>query len=345
MPPRRLRSLLTLALGLAVLATGCNASADKKTEAGKPGKSFVLITPNAVGTNDFLKLSVQGIEAAGRQHGASTKVLQSNDPTTITQNVTAAAQQKPDVIVAVGFEFNDALAQAAERNPQQQFVLVDSCTTKPFPNITCAVFREHEGVFLAGAEAGLLTKSKKVGAVAALDTPQFHRFSDPFGQGAEKVNPGVSFTDLYVGGQNPFSDPARAKEQASALTAKGVDVVMGAAAAGNSGIFDAAKGGKFTAWGVDTNQCPSAPGVVVDNVVKRTDVVIGSSIGDVLNGKAGQTKSYGLAEDGVALTGLLDGVEGSQCLIAKNPSVITRVKELRQQIVAGTLKIDDPAAK
>ncbi|MBC6459621.1 hypothetical protein, partial [Actinomadura sp. HBU206391] len=65
----------------------------------------------------------------------------------------------------------------------------------------------------------------------------------------------------------------------------------------------------------------------------------------VLNGKAGQTKSYGLAEDGVALTGLLDGVEGSQCLIAKNPSVITRVKELRQQIVAGTLKIDDPAAK
>jgi basic membrane protein A and related proteins len=342
---RRPRSLVTLAVGLAVLATGCNASATKETESGRPSRSFVLITPDAVGTNDFLKLSVKGIEAAGIEHGGSTKVLQSNDPTTITQNVTAAAQQKPDVIVAVGFEFNDALAQAAERNPRQQFVLVDSCTPKQYRNITCAVFREQEGVFLAGAEAGLLTKSDKVGAVAALDTPQFHRFSDPFGEGAKKVNPAITFTDLYVGGQNPFSDPARAKEQASALSARGVDVVMGAAAAGNTGIFDAGKGGKFTAWGVDTNQCPSAPDVVVDNVVKRTDVVIRTTIGDVLNGKVGVTKSFGLAEDGVALTGLLDDVAGSQCLIAKSPAVITKVKQLRQQIVTGTLKIDDPAAK
>jgi basic membrane protein A len=343
--PRRLRSLVTLAVGLGVLATGCNASATKETETGKPARSFVLITPNPVGTNDFLKLSVQGIEAAGIEQGGSTKVLQSNDPTTITQNVTAAVQQKPDVIVAVGFQFNDAFAQAAERNPRQQFVLVDSCTTKLYRNVTCAVFREQEGVFLAGAEAGLLTKSNKVGAVAALDTPQFHRFSDPFGEGAKKVNPKITFTDLYVGGQNPFSDPARAKEQASALSAKGVDVVMGAAAAGNTGIFDAGKGGKFTAWGVDTNQCPSAPGVVVDNVVKRTDVVIRNTIDGVLKGKMGLTRSFGLAEDGVSLTGLLGDVANSKCLIAKNPSVITKVKELRQQIVTGTLKIDDPAAK
>ena len=51
-----------------------------------------------------------------------------------------------------------------------------------------------------------------------------------------------AFTPLYVGGDNPFNDPARAKEQALSLVAKGADYVMAAAAAGNLGVFDAAEG-------------------------------------------------------------------------------------------------------
>ncbi|MCW2901023.1 MAG: family transporter substrate-binding protein [Streptosporangiaceae bacterium] len=341
MPLRRPRSLVVLAAGLTVLATGgCNASAAQSREVAK---SFVLVTPNPVGTNDFLRLAVMGVEAAARAQGGTSTVMQS-DPATMAGNLTAAVRRRPEVIVTVGFQFDDVVPRAAERNPGQQFVLVDSCTKKRYPNVSCAVFREQEGAFLAGAEAGLLTRSKKVAVVAALDTPRFHRFSDPFGQGAKSVDPAVSFTALYVGGQNPFSDPARAKKQAGLLAAKGADAIMGAAGAGNSGIFDAAaKSGRFSAWGVDTNQCPSAPGSVVDNVIKRTDVVIGDMVRDVLAGKGGKTSSYGLAEGGVTLTGLLPGALGSQCLVTKNPSVITKVKELRRQIISGALKIDDPA--
>ncbi|HEV7932970.1 MAG TPA: BMP family ABC transporter substrate-binding protein [Actinomadura sp.] len=343
MPLRLPRSLVVLAAGLAVLATGgCTASA---AQPPKVSKAFVLVTPNPVGTNDFLKLAVMGVEAAAKAQGGTSTVMQSADPAAIAQNVTTAIRRRPEVIVTVGFQFDDVVARAAERNPGQQFVLVDSCTEKRYPNVTCAVFREHEGAFLAGAEAGLLTRSKKVGVVAAMDTPRFHRFTGPFGQGAKQVDPAVSFTALYIGGENPFNDPARAKDQAHALTAKGIDAILGAAGASNSGIFEAAeKSGKFTAWGADTNQCPSAPGAVVDNVVKRTDVVIGDVVQDVLDGKGGKTSSYGLAEGAVTLTGLLPGALGSQCLVTKNPSVITKVKELRQQIVSGALKVDDPAA-
>lgn len=42
-------------------------------------------------------------------------------------------------------------------------------------------------VGLAGAEAGLLSRSGKVGAVDVLDTPQFRRYSDPFAAGAKKA--------------------------------------------------------------------------------------------------------------------------------------------------------------
>ena len=337
--------LLPIAAAVLLATAASNASTNPAAAPAADGKSFVLVTPNPVGVNDFLKLSVKGIGDAAQAHGATTRTYESSDPASIQQNVAAAVRDKPDVIVAVGFNFADVLAQEAERNPQQQFLFVDSCTEKQFPNVTCATFREYEASYLAGAQAGLLTKTGKVGAVVVLDSPQFHRFSDPFGEGAKKTRPDVAFSQLFIGGQNPFNDPARAKELAGTLAGNGVDQVMGAAsAAGNLGVFEAAKAGGFFAYGVDANQCPASPGQVVDNVVKRTDVVIADGIKAILDGQPGTARSYGLAEDGLGLNGLLPDVATSQCVIAQHPEVIEQVRKLRDEIVAGTIKVTDPAA-
>lgn len=343
---RRL-AFAAVAVTAALTATACNASKDDKADAaGNPsgsGKSLVLVTPEPVGVNDFLRLAKQGTEAAAQKLGGSATTLESKDTTAIQQNVESAVRKKPTVVVAVGFEFNDVIAQQAQANPNQQFLLVDSCTEKTFPNVTCAVFREHEGAFLAGAEAGLLTKTGKVGAVVAIDSPQIRRFSDPFGEGAKKTKADAAFTQLFVGGQNPFNDPARAKEQTTALKTKDVDVVMGAAsAAGNLGVFDAAKANGQLAFGVDVNQCPKAPGAVVDNVIKHTDVAIEKAVEQIAGGKPGGVASYGLKEGGITLTSLEPGVENSQCAIAQHPDVVKTVSGLRDQIVAGTLAVADP---
>jgi basic membrane protein A len=259
--------------------------------------------------------------------------------------VAAAVRDKPDVIVAVGFNFADVLAQQAEAHPDQQFLFVDSCTEKQYENVTCAVFREYEGVYLAGAEAGLLTKSGKLGAVVAVDAPQFHRYSEPFALGAQKVKPATAFSPLFIGGANPFNDPGRAKELTATLAGQGVDYVMGAASAsGNLGVFEAAKEHGIFAFGVDANQCPASPGVVVDNVIKRTDVVITDGVSAILGGKHGETRSYGVKEEGISLTGLQPDVEKSQCVIADHKDVLTQVEKLRDEINAGTITIDDPAA-
>ena len=341
-----LTTLSAGALSVAVLA-GCNASSNSgggsDDGAAADGPSLILITPEPVGVNPFLQLAVDGVNNAADDKAGKARVFESQDPTNIQQQMDAAVADAPDVLAVVGFEFADSVAAAAESNPDQQFLFIDACTAEEVDNVTCAVFREHEGVYLAGVEAGLLSKSGKVGAVVALDTPQIRRFSDPFGAGAKSVKPGIAFTPLYVGGNSPFNDPARAKEQALSLVAGGVDNVMAAAAAGNLGVFDAAKGGKFQAFGVDVNQCPTAPGHVVDNVVKEVDVVTADSIGKILDGKGGGLVSYGLKEGGVTLTGLEDGVDDSGCLIADHPDVITEVESVRDQIVAGEVTVDDPA--
>ncbi|MFD2092121.1 BMP family ABC transporter substrate-binding protein [Blastococcus deserti] len=336
---------LSAALSVTVLA-GCNASSsggggdDADAESGP---SLILITPEPVGVNPFLQLAVDGVEQAAEENGGEARIFESQDPTNIQQQMDAAVADAPDVLAVVGFEFADSVAAAATANPEQQFLFVDACTAEEFENVTCAVFREHEAVYLAGVEAGLLSQSGQVGAVVALDTPQIRRFSDPFGAGAQSVNAAVGFTPLYVGGSSPFNDPARAKEQALALVARGADHVMAAAAAGNLGVFDAAKEGAFKAFGVDVNQCPDAPGVVVDNVIKEVDVVTADSIGEILAGNGGGLVSYGLEEGGVTLTGLQDGVEDSGCLIADHPDVIAEVESVRDRIVAGEVTVDDPA--
>ncbi|WP_416969148.1 BMP family ABC transporter substrate-binding protein [Streptomyces sp. 4F14] len=345
--PRRTLQFTALAAGTVLLATACNAAAKKDTDSaasGASGKSFTLVTPDAVGQNEFLKLAVTGVEAAAKEHAGSQKVYQSTDTASQQQNVQAAVDAKPDVIVLVGFEFADIVAQQAQKNPAQQFLIIDACTPKTYKNVSCAVFREHEGVYLAGAEAGLLSRSGKVGAVDVLDTPQFRRYSDPFAAGAKKVAPKTSTGTRFVGGQSPFDDSARAKEQANTLLSQGYDQLMAAAAAGNYGVFEAAKAKGAFAYGVDVNQCPSSPGTVVDNVIKRTDIAVRKGIDAVLGGRAGTTVSYGLKEGGISLTGLEAGVASSQCVIAQHADVLTKVKALRDQIVAGTLTVDDPAA-
>src|SRR6476469_6875497 len=198
------RSHLLMAVSAGALITtalaGCNANAEggSKEAGGGNAHSFILVTPEPVGVNPFLQLAVDGVKKAAKDLKGSSKVFESQDPTNIQQQVDAAVAEKPDVVTVVGFEFADAIEAAAKAHPDQKFLFVDACTQNEHPNVTCAVFREHEGVYLAGVEAGLLTKTKQIGAVVALDTPQIRRFSDPFGAGARKVSPGVGFTPLYV---------------------------------------------------------------------------------------------------------------------------------------------------
>ena len=117
------------------------------------------------------------------------------------------------------------LPDVATAYPNVKFLQVDSCPfDKMKPNIHCSVFREYEASSLTGAEAALTTKTGKVGAISALDIPFLHRYTDGFIEGAKHVKPDVQISPtLWVGGNNPFSDPARGQERGAAMVADGAD--------------------------------------------------------------------------------------------------------------------------
>src|SRR5690606_34255852 len=106
-----------------------------------------------------------------KKHDASLKTYESTDPTSIQQNVDAAVRAKPDIVIGVSFSVQDVVEKAAADNPDQRFLLVDACPDEPTENLTCAAFKEYEASYLTGVEAGLLTKTGKLGVVAAQDNP------------------------------------------------------------------------------------------------------------------------------------------------------------------------------
>lgn len=300
------------------------------------GKKVGLVLSGPIGVNTFLKAIKDGVEQGGKEAGLQTTVIESRDVPAIEGNLKRLIQSGYDLIVCNSFECVDALKKVAPANPKQRFLIVDA--TVDGPNVSSAVFREHEGAFLAGAEAALVSKAKKVGFVGPVDIPFIHRWSDGFQQGVQYIDKSVEVQVAWTGS---FEDVAKAKELATIQANKGADILFPAAAAGIFGAFEAAKAKGFKTIGVDVDYRVQYPDVVIDSDLKRTDVVTKQSINDFANGKLDPgVKSYGLKEDGIGLASIVAPSPVSDK--ALGPDVINKLKELQQKIISGEIKVKDP---
>ncbi len=306
--------------------------------------SFIYLTNDPIGVNKFLESGKIGVEQAAEEYNGTAKTFEGGNEETLRSNLEAAVAEAPDVVVMITFDFVDLAQEFAEANPDQEFLLIDDCPADAPDNLTCAVFREYEAAYLIGVQAGMLTETDKVGSIISQDIPFLHRYSDAFYEGAKSVNSDATDTQLAIGGDNPFGDPAKGKEQALAMAATGTDHVFAVGAGSNGGIFEAATEEDFTAYGVDVNQCPDAPGYVGDGTLKFVDVLVVSEIGKILEGSAEPVSSYGLAEGGMDVVSLTDEAETSECTVMDHPEVVEELADVKQQIIDGEIEIADPAA-
>lgn len=327
-------------LALALLVSACGGEEEVEPE----GPSLIYVTPNPIGVNKFLELGQVGTQRVAEEMGGSWKTFESTNDSDRRANIEAAIDEAPDVVVLTTFTLVELADELSKANPDQQFILIDACPDEPAANLHCGVFREHEGAYLLGIMAGHLSQAKQVGSVVALDIPFLHRWSDSFALGAQSIDSSITDTQVFIGGDNPFSDPARAKEQALAVAARGADHIFAVGAGSNGGIFEAAVQEGFLSYGVDVNQCPDAPGHIVDNNLKLVDVLVEQLARQVLDGTAGSVVAFGLAEGGTGVVALSSDEElaESQCVIADHPDIVSAVREARDGIVNGDIVVPDP---
>lgn len=346
---------IAILLALVLVLAACSSDSDADSTDGgdgdettttlgnvEDGPSFIYLPPTPIGGNTFLQLGELGTKQAAARLGGTAVTFESSDVTSRRANLEAAIEEAPDIIVLNTFDFTDLAAEYAPQHPDQSFILIDACPEAPPENLHCGVFREHETAYLLGIAAGSLTETGNVGSVVALDIPFLHRYSDSFALGAQSIDESITDSQVFIGGDSPFTDSAKAKEQALALAAQDVDHVFAVGAGANPGVFDAAVEQEFFSYGVDVNECPKAPGHIVDNSEKRVEIVVNLLIDKVLEGTAGSFESFGLAEGGMSPTSLTADAADSGCLVMDHPEIVEAMAAARDAIIDGSLVIPDP---
>ena len=339
-----MRKLVLAAFALLIVGCGGSESGSETTTGGGAKKTAIYVSTNPLGTNQFLNLIADGAKAGGAECGVEVKVVQSNDPNQLATNLRAAAQAKPDLIIANSFDSVQTIGQLAKQNADQKWALVDA-TVENTPNLRGILFKENEGMYLIGAAYALLAKdgagdfpaSKSVGFVGAIDNALVRRWYAGMEQGVKDTAPGV---EVLQGWGNSYTDPATSKELALSQAGKGAKYIAAVAAAGNSGVFEAAAERDFYTSGVDVDERPKDPDHIILSMVKRSDVAVKQAVCDV--GKdtfKGGDIALGVKENAVGPE-FLTLPEGELEIPSKLPQdVQDDLKALKDKIVAGEITV------
>jgi basic membrane protein A len=283
----------------------------------------------------FNASAYEGASAAKDKLGIHLRYVEATDENSFEPMLRAFAQRDYDLIIGVGFAQKDAIAKVAAQFPQKHFAIVDS--EVDLPNVRSLMFEEHQGAYLIGAIAAMVSKTGKIGFVGGMDVPLIRRFQLGYEAGAKKINPQITVLSNFCGvTPDAWNNPPKAKELALAQYEDGADVIFAAAGASGFGVFDAAEEKQKLAIGVDSNQNWIKPGFILTSMLKRVDLAVYSTIEDAQAGKfTGGVKRFGLADKGVDYA--VD--QYNDKLLPQ--SVRARVDQLKADIIAGKIDVPD----
>lgn len=332
----RLRGTLLL-LGVLVLFAACAKKPTAPTAATAPAGTKKLragmVTDIAgIGDRSFNESAWRGLQRAEKELGAEVRYLESAKLPDYEQNLRLLAQQKYDVVIAVGFAMEDALEKVAPQFPNTIFAIVDG-NAPDLPNCVSLKFREHEGSFLVGALAGAMTRTGTVGFVGGMEIPLIKKFEAGYRTGVMTTNPRAKVLVGYTGN---WTDTAKGKELALSQFERGADIVYHASGQCGLGVIEAAKkaGKGHFAIGVDSDQDYIAPGFVLTSMIKSVDNAVFQVCKEVAEGgfQSG-TRDLGIKENGVGLSPM----QYTKHLVPK--PVLDKIETLRQMIADGKLRV------
>jgi basic membrane protein A len=340
---RRLR-LAPLLVVLPLLA-GCGPREGEAEGDARAGRVSVGLVLGSGGRGDrgFNDAALAGLAAAARDLGADTAVSTDVEDEVRLQELRRHVQAGRDLVVGVSFMASAPAFTLARENPSVNFAVLDYSPVAdsvgramaPPPNLAGITYRAEEGAFLAGALAGLMTRTGRVGFVGGMDSPPIHKFQAGYAAGVLRVCPACQVVVRYAGTTGAaFNDPARGYALASAQYADGVDVIFHASGGTGAGVFRAARETGRWVIGVDVDQWDQAPGRVLTSITKQLDVSVLGLVRD---------QAQGRFHGGVVSQGLREGAVGWIVDARNRPlipdEVYNRVETLRQAIIAGLIQV------
>ncbi|MGD9001447.1 MAG: BMP family protein [Anaerolineae bacterium] len=198
------------------------------------------------------------------------------------------ASQGYDLIIAHGSQYGSSLKEIAPDFTETAFAhgtTVDTFVDEGINNVFAYEAASHEGGYVNGVMAAMLTESNIIGVVGPIETGDAKLYIDGFKAGVEATNPDAQVNINYIGS---FSDVALASEAASTHISAGADALSGTAQMVVGAIGKAEENGVLW-FGTQASQTSLAPSVVVANQVYDWTVVLDDIIDKMNEGVYGGT--------------------------------------------------------
>jgi simple sugar transport system substrate-binding protein len=206
-----------------------------------------------------------------------------------------AAEQKYDVIISSNPSLPEIVTPIIEQFPQQKFILLDAeCSGNN--NICTVCYNQYEQSYLTGYIAGLMTRSNKLGLIAAQEYPVMNNIIYPyFEKGAKDAN-GLTSVDFRIVGN--WYDASKGAMLADVLYQSGVDVILPICGGASQGVINSAINNNFYITWFDNNGFDKAPGHIISSTVMKQEELAELMTTEFLNGKTawGTAKMLGIKE-------------------------------------------------
>ena len=267
--------LLSLLLSACVVPTPVQAPAAEEAD-----ELFrvAVIMPSTINDLAFSQSIYSALLAIQEEMGGPEKMeLVYSESMFVVDDAAAAirdyASEGYDLVIAHGSQYGSSLREIAPDFPETAFAhgtTVDTFADEGVENVFAYEAASHEGGYVNGVMAALLTDSNVIGVVGPIETGDAKLYVDGFAAGVKATKPDAEVNVNYIGS---FSDVALASEAANTHVKAGADALTGTAQM-VVGAIGVAEENDVLWFGTQASQTSLAPGIVVANQVYDWSVVL-----------------------------------------------------------------------
>ena len=336
-----LSMLLVLMLALSLVACGTKTEGEAGTEGeGETVEPLsVCFITQQLGDNSFADAADRSMKSYADTYGVEYQCTQlggNGDAITASRE----AGQNGFDIVAVQYDAEVAAMLDAEAGdyPDTIFYMFSAPNTytPAAANVVSGYFRSCESSYMGGIVAGHVTTTGVAAFVGGMESTGLYDWMFGYVQGVKLA--GSNSVYSWIGGDNPWSDPAKAKELSMALYNNyNADTFWGCAGQSGDGVFEAVRelrdntgSDAFWALGVDADQHAIFAANGKDDIA---DLILTSC----MKNPVGPVESFiqTLQAGGTVEGGMLTvGAAQNACVIAENDFYLANAPQAAQEAVA-----------
>jgi basic membrane protein A len=266
---------------LALLVAACGGAQEETAEEGGVLRVAVIM-PSTINDLAFSQSMYDALVTIQTEKGGPEKMeLVYSEGMFVVDDAAAAirdyASEGYDLIIAHGSQYGSSLQEIAPDFPETSFAhgtTVNTFVDEGINNVFAYEAASHEGGYVNGVMAGMLTESNVIGVVGPIETGDAKLYIDGFLAGVKASNPDAEVNVNYIGS---FSDVALAAEAANTHLQAGADTLTGTAQMVVGAIGAAEENGALW-FGTQASQTSLAPDIVVANQIYDWTVVLNDII-------------------------------------------------------------------